>query len=97
MLGKALAAFRLAAQDFDLVITDQTMPYLAGDQLVLEMKKIRPDISIIFCTGFSARIDDTKARALGIDAFLMKSVLRKELSETIRKVLDKPRDKGISG
>ena len=91
----ALEDFRLVPQDFDLVITDQTMPQLTGDQLVLEMKKIRPDIPIILCTGFSNTIDDTKARALGIDAFLMKPVLRKELVETIRNVLDKPRDKGI--
>jgi len=86
---EALDAFRLAPQDFDLVITDQTMPHLTGDQLVLEMKKIRPDIPIILCTGFSNTIDETKARALGIDAFLMKPVLRKEMSETIRSVLDK--------
>ena len=92
---EALEAFRLVPDSFDLVITDQTMPYMTGDQLVLEMKKMRSDIPIILCTGFSAMIDDTKARALGIDAFLMKPVLRKELSETIRKVLDKARAKNI--
>ncbi|MFA7346347.1 MAG: PAS domain S-box protein [Desulfurivibrionaceae bacterium] len=94
--SEALEAFRLAPGAFDLVITDQTMPYLTGDQLVLEMKKIRPDIPFVLCTGFSTMIDDTKARALGIDAFLMKPVLRKELTETIKSVLDKTRDKSIS-
>jgi len=92
---EALEAFRLAPQDFDLILTDQTMPRLTGDQLVLEMKKIRPDIPIILCTGFSNMIDEIKARALGIDAFLMKPVLRKELVETIRNVLDKARDNGF--
>ncbi len=90
---EALEAFRLAPHDFDLVITDQTMPYLTGDQLVREMKKIRPDIPLILCTGFSTLIDDAKAKALGLDAFLLKPVLRKEMSETIRSVLDKARDK----
>jgi PAS domain S-box-containing protein len=84
----ALEAFRLAPQDFDLVITDQTMPHLTGDQLVLEIKKIRQDIPIVLCTGFSNTIDEIKARTLGIDAFLMKPVLRKELVETIKNVLD---------
>jgi PAS domain S-box-containing protein len=93
---EALEIFRLAPRDFDLVITDQTMPYLTGDQLALGMKKIRPEIPVILCTGFSAMIDDIQARALGIDAFLMKPVLRKELVETIRKVLDKPLDRGGS-
>jgi len=60
------------------------------------MKKIRPDIPVILCTGFSSVIDDAAARILGIDAFLMKPVLRKELSETIRKVLDKPRNESLS-
>ena len=94
--SEALEAFRLAPGAFDLVITDQTMPYLTGDQLVLEMKKIRPDIPFVLCTGFSTMIDDAKARALGIDAFLMKPVLRKELTETIKSVLDKTRDKSTS-
>ena len=93
---EALEAFRLAPNDFDLVITDQTMPYLPGDQLVQEMKKIRPDIPVILCTGFSSVIDDAAAKKIGIDAFLMKPVLRKELSETIRKVLDTPRDESLS-
>jgi YesN/AraC family two-component response regulator len=70
------------------VITDQTMPHMTGDHLVQEIKKIRPDIPVILCTGFSSMIDEAKAGILGIDAFLMKPVLRKELSETIRKVLD---------
>ena len=94
---EALEAFRLAPHDFDLVITDQTMPDLTGDQLVLGMKKIRPDIPFILCTGFSNTLDEIKATALGIDAFLMKPVLRKELVETIRTVLDKTRAKGIRG
>ncbi len=93
---EALETFRLAPRDFDLVLTDQTMPHLTGDQLVLEMKKIRPDIPIILCTGFSNTIDEVKARILEIDAFLMKPVLRKELVETIRNVLDKPRGNGLS-
>jgi PAS domain S-box-containing protein len=92
---EALEVFRLASEGFDLVITDQTMPYLTGDQLVLELKKIRPDIPVILCTGFSNTLDEIKAKALGIDAFLMKPVLRKELVETIRTVLDKMRVKGI--
>jgi CheY-like chemotaxis protein len=86
--SEALEIFRRAPGDFDLVITDQTMPYMTGDHLVLELRRIRTDIPIVLCTGFSSMIDDGKARALGIDAFLMKPVLRREISETIRKVLD---------
>ncbi|MFA7383834.1 MAG: PAS domain S-box protein [Desulfurivibrionaceae bacterium] len=86
---EALAAFRLTPRDFDLVITDQTMPELTGEKLVLALKEIRPEIPVILCTGFSATIDEAKARDLGIDAFFMKPVLIKEITETIRSILDK--------
>jgi len=52
------------------------------------LKKIRPEIPVVLCTGFSLVMDEAKAKALGIDAFLLKPVLRKEMSETIRRVLD---------
>ncbi|OGQ86719.1 MAG: hypothetical protein A2512_08715 [Deltaproteobacteria bacterium RIFOXYD12_FULL_56_24] len=93
---EALASFRLAPRDFDLVITDQTMPELTGEQLVLALKKIRPEIPVILCTGFSATIDETKARDLGIDAFFMKPVLIKEITETIRSLLDKSKVAGVA-
>ena len=85
---EALELFRAKPADFDLVITDQTMPYMTGDHLALEVKRLRADIPIILCTGFSSIINETKAEALGIKAFLMKPVLRAELTETIRRVLD---------
>ncbi|MCD4719287.1 MAG: PAS domain-containing protein, partial [Desulfobacula sp.] len=49
----ALEAFRANPDNFDLVITDMTMPNMTGDKLAAELIKIRPDISIILCTGFS--------------------------------------------
>ena len=49
---------------------------------------IRPDIPIILCTGFSAMIDEERAKALGIRAFVMKPVMKMEMARTIRSVLD---------
>ena len=74
-------------QRFDLVITDQTMPHMAGEHLSGELRRIRPDIPIILCTGFSHMINAEKARALGIDAFCLKPVLARELAVTIQQVL----------
>ena len=79
---------RLAAESFDVVVTDMTMPYLTGDQLAKELLSIRPDIRIIVCTGFSERLDREKAAAMGIRGFLMKPILRSDLGEMVRKVLD---------
>ena len=62
---EALEAFRANPQQFDCLITDQTMPTLGGDQLAREILKIRPNMPIILCTGFSHTIDKEKALAQG--------------------------------
>ena len=85
---EALRLIQANPAEFDLVITDLTMPNMAGDALAQEIMHIRPDIPIILCTGFSKRISEEKAQALGIRAFVNKPILKPEIAETIRKVLD---------
>jgi CheY-like chemotaxis protein len=86
----ALDIFHKQPDFFDLVITDQTMPDIPGDQLVGEILKIRPDIPIILNTGFSESINEDKARAIGIRTYLLKPVPMETLAATIRCVLDTP-------
>jgi len=71
-----------------LVITDMTMPTMTGDTLAEEMMKIRPDIPVILCTGFSSTITEERAKVMGIRAFLMKPFLKTDVAKTIRRVLD---------
>jgi DNA-binding NtrC family response regulator len=76
---------------FDLVITDQTMPRLTGEALVCEIRRIRTDMPIILCTGFSQTMTTEKATALGINALLMKPLAIRECSLVIRRVLEQSR------
>jgi len=85
---EALAAFQIAPDNYDLVITDMSMPDITGIKLAEQLVKIRKDIPIILCTGFSERLNGEKAKLIGIRAFLMKPVKMSDLAETIRKVLD---------
>jgi len=88
----SLEAFALFQKDparFDLVITDQTMPQMTGVALAHELQKIRPEIPIILCTGFSESVDAAKVHGLNIRAFLLKPIKLKETAETIRKDLEK--------
>jgi len=85
----ALEAFRAKPDEYDLVITDMTMPNMTGVELAPRLLEIRPDIPIILCTGFSELTDANKAKALGIREFLMKPIVRDQIAGTIRKVLDK--------
>ncbi len=85
---EALEAFKARPDRYDLIITDQTMPHLTGQMLAREMMAIRPDIPIILCTGHSDLIESGKAKAMGIQAFVMKPVIMRQLAGTIRDILD---------
>ncbi len=84
----SLAVFMENPQAFDLVITDQTMPRLPGSELSKQLMKIRPDIPIILCTGYSSMISENEAKELGIKAFIMKPADIQTLAQTVRNVLD---------
>ena len=85
---EALELFRTKPDQFDLVITDMTMPNMTGDRLAKELMKINADIPIILCTGHSNGISEHKAKEMGIRAFVMKPVAMRNLSIIVRKVLD---------
>jgi PAS domain S-box-containing protein len=84
---EALRLFSSSPDDFDLVITDMTMPKMTGDLLAKEILKIRPDIPVILCTGFSETITKEKALAAGIRDFLMKPVKIQDLAVSVQNVL----------
>jgi len=52
--------------------------------------RIRPDLPIILCTGFSELINEQKAKAMGIRAFVMKPIVQREMANAVRKALDQP-------
>ena len=85
---EALELFRSKPQAFDLVISDMTMPNMTGDKLAGELMKIRPDISVILCTGYSKKISEESAADIGIKALVYKPVVKADLAKTVRKVLD---------
>ena len=85
---EALELFRSKPQDFDLVITDMTMPNMTGDRLAIELMKIRPDIPVVLCTGYSKNISEESASEIGIKAFICKPTGKADLAKTVRKVLD---------
>lgn len=84
---EALEEFRSRPDDFDLLITDQTMPKMSGVQLAQEARKIRPDLPVILCTGYSAAIGEETALEQGIGHFLMKPLTMRVLADTVRKAL----------
>jgi len=92
----ALDRFRAQPHDFDLVITDKTMPSITGDKLIQELFAIRNDIPVILCTGFNSRITGKKIEKMGIDGLLQKPYVQSELAQLVRKVLDAPKSISFS-
>jgi len=85
---KALTLFQTAPEAFDLVITDMTMPHMTGDMLAAELIRIRHDIPVILCTGYSRTLSEEMVARLPIKALAYKPMIKKDLAITIRSVLD---------
>jgi PAS domain S-box-containing protein len=86
---EALDLFRQDPQGWDLVITDQAMPDMTGDSLTRELLRIRPDIPVILCTGYSDSLRENEARAAGVRAFLLKPFSIGQIATRIRSALGK--------
>lgn len=88
----ALDKIKTAPEHFDLVITDMTMPNMTGDELAKRILKCNPAVPIIICTGFSERMDNLKAKEMGLKGLLMKPVVKSDIAQMVRTVLDESKD-----
>ncbi len=84
----ALKTFSRSPESFDLLVSDMTMPGLTGIQLIKEIRKIRPKIPVVICTGFSDQVDKEKSREMGIQGYILKPVVKLDMAEAIRCAID---------
>ena len=89
---EALELFRANPDGFDLVVSDMTMPYLTGDKLAVELMKIRSDIPVIICTGYSKKMSSNLITEIGIKAVAFKPIVKADLAKTLREVLDREKE-----
>jgi len=88
---EALAMIKADAETFALLITDQSMPFLTGEELAREVAKIRPALPVILCTGYSSVLSKKEALAGGVIRKVFKKPLSlQEFAVGIRQVLDNP-------
>jgi signal transduction histidine kinase len=83
----ALRAFRDSPERFDIVLTDESMPELAGTAFATEIGLVRPDLPVVLMSGFAGAQLQERVRALGIRDLLRKPLQRKDLAECFRRVL----------
>jgi PAS domain S-box-containing protein len=76
-------------QRFDLVITDMTMPEITGIALARALMKIRPELPVILCTGYSDAVNLEDARNLNIREFCRKPLLLNDMGRMVKRILKK--------
>lgn len=87
---EALDVFRARPNDFDIVITDYSMPRLDGLELASAIAAIRPDIPILLVSGYVEALAEERVRSLRLRVF-RKPLTLSELSEAVREALRRPR------
>jgi CheY-like chemotaxis protein/two-component sensor histidine kinase len=83
----ALQAFRLTPQRFDLVLTDENMPGLSGTEFTRELRRVRPGIPVVLMSGYGGAQLAERAAAAGILEVLRKPLQRRDLSESLARIL----------
>ena len=89
---EALSFFEKDPSAFDILVTDQIMPNLYGDELIREVKKLQPSIPTIVCSGYSPRLSgdpnaNNPAKAHGADGHCKKPYRFKMLTDAIEGLL----------
>jgi FixJ family two-component response regulator len=69
------------------VLTDETMPDLAGTELASEIRQLRPEISIILMSGYSGTQLTERAQAAGVIDVLRKPLIRRDIAEPVARAL----------
>ena len=83
----ALEDFKNNPHSFDIVVTDQTMPYITGSTLAVEFTRIRSDIKIILCTGYLGGFGRDTVASMGICEILIKPFSNNTLIKAIERNL----------
>jgi DNA-binding NtrC family response regulator len=83
----ALAAFRAEPDRFDLILTDEAMPDLTGTELARQFRRCRPGVPIILVSGHGGTQLAKAAAVIGVNELLCKPLQRRELAESVARVL----------
>ena len=94
---QALELFRADPEAYDALIVDVTMPHMSGPELARRVREDRPQMPVLFCTGFGPELPGEAAKG-DADIVLSKPTRLSEVANSLRQVLDRAqRSEGSSG
>ena len=83
----AFEAVKADPRHWDLLITDQVMPNIRGQDMIAKIKKVNPDLPCILCTGYDETITETSAREHGAALLLFKPLTAKQVMASVASVM----------
>jgi PAS domain S-box-containing protein len=86
---EAIELYNKNLDNIAMVLLDMVMPGMGGGEAYDRMKEINPDIKVLLSSGYSIDGQATGILQRGCDGFIQKPFSMKELSQSIRKILDK--------
>ena len=84
---EALEDFRRRPHEFDLLITDNSMPRMPGLALAAEVTRTRPGLPVLMVSGYAENADPEVLRSSGVSATLRKPHTAEELGRAIEALL----------
>ncbi len=91
----AVARFRAAPLDFDVLLTDHTMPQMTGLDVIREVHAVRPGLPVLLVSGLSGTWTPEKLRGFDIRELVAKPLDLASLAQAVRRALDHPRNPTI--
>jgi len=85
--AEALADFLERPNDFDLVLSDLTMPRMTGLELASLMLERRPDLPILLTSGYSGSLDPDELTRVGIRELVGKPFLAQTIADAVARGL----------
>jgi len=86
--AEALQLFLREQDTLDLVVTDMAMPGMTGVQLFREVRKHRPELPVLLCTGYSEYVTRESSQEMGIDGYLAKPFTAEQLAAEVYRILN---------
>ncbi|HEY0686049.1 MAG TPA: ATP-binding protein [Steroidobacter sp.] len=85
---QALQVLRARSRDFDVVVTDLSMPGMSGFNVARAIQEIRADLPVVVTSGYVRAEDRDKARELGVRDLVLKPDTVEELARVLEKVFE---------
>lgn len=84
---KAHAAFVEQPQNWSLLVTDQAMPGLRGQDLIQKIREVACDLPCVLCSGYDEALDEEAANRIGASAWIRKPATAQQFLSVVAKVM----------